>query len=263
MAKSSKNINLVLSGGGARGIAHIGVIEELEQQGYIIKSISGTSMGALVGAVYALGKMEEFKQWLYTLGKYEVFKLMDFTLSNQGFIKGDKIFDKMGEFISDSRLEQLSIPLAISATNISLNKEVVFETGSIFDAVRASISIPNVFTPVEIDNDVIIDGGIVNNLPISNIKRFENDLLVVVDVNQTHVSDSNVKLGYFDILNKSMLLLMERVTELTVEKYNPDIVIKVDGESAGLLDFHKAKQMVELGINETVKCLKEKLKRAK
>ena len=156
MAKSSKNINLVLSGGGARGIAHIGVIEELEQQGYIIKSISGTSMGALVGAVYALGKMEEFKQWLYTLGKYEVFKLMDFTLSNQGFIKGDKIFDKMGEFISDSRLEQLSIPLAISATNISLNKEVVFETGSIFDAVRASISIPNVFTPVEIDNDVTV-----------------------------------------------------------------------------------------------------------
>ena len=256
MTTSSKNINLVLSGGGARGMAHIGVIEELIKQGFIIKSISGTSMGALVGAVYALGKLEEYKQWLYTLGKYEVFKLVDFTLSKQGFIKGDKIFDKMGEFISDSTFDQLPIPLSISATNISTNKEVVFKSGSVFDAVRASISIPNVFTPVEKNDSILIDGGVVNNLPISTIKRFDGDLLVVVDVNSTHaLENTNNKLGYFDIINKSMLLLMERVTELTIEKYKPDIIIKVDGESAGLLDFHNAQKMVEIGRSEAVKSL--------
>jgi NTE family protein len=258
MTKSSKNINLVLSGGGARGIAHIGVIEELEKHGYVIRSISGTSMGALIGAVYAIGKLKEFKLWLYTFGKYDIFKLMDFTISKQGFIKGDKIFEKMGEFISDTTFDQLSIPLAISATNISSNKEIVFDSGSVFDAVRASISIPNVFTPVEVDNSIIIDGGIINNLPISTIQRFDNDLLVVVDVNKTHVSDLNKKLGYFDILNKSILILMERVTELTIDKYKPDIIIKVSGESAGLLDFYKAKLLVDLGRSEAVNCLKNK-----
>lgn len=257
MTLSSKNINLVLSGGGARGMAHIGVIEELEKQGYIIKSISGTSMGALIGAVYAVGKLKKYKEWLYTLGKYEVFRLMDFTLSKQGFIKGDKIFDKMAEFISDTNFDQLPIPFAVSATNISTNKEIVFRTGSVLDAVRASISIPNVFTPIEKDNHILIDGGVINNLPISSVQRFDGDLLVVVDVNTTRaVHESKGKLSYFDIMNKSLLLLMERVTELTIEKYKPDIVIKVCGESAGLLDFHKAKKMVEIGRVSAEKNLK-------
>jgi len=244
----SKNINLVLSGGGARGIAHIGVIEELKKQGFIIKSISGTSMGALIGAVYASGKLSEFKKWLFTLNKMDVFKMMDFTLSKQGFIKGDKIFDKMSEFISDVNIEDLELPLAISATNISTNSEVVFKTGDLFDAVRASISIPTVFTPVYKNNDIIIDGGVINNLPISNIERFDGDLLVVVDVNRTQTDkERNSKLGFLDIMNKSLLLLMERVTELSIEKYKPDIIINVSGESAKILDFHKAKYMVNIG----------------
>jgi len=244
----SKNINLVLSGGGARGIAHIGVIEELENQGYIIKSISGTSMGALVGAVYASGKLTAFKNWLFTLSKMDVFKMMDFTLSKQGFIKGDKIFDKMSEFISDSTIESLALPLVISATNITTNTEVIFKTGNLFEAVRASISIPTVFTPVKKGNDILIDGGVINNLPISNIQRFDDDLLVVVDVNRTQADENEKsKLGFLDIMNKSLLLLMERVTELSIEKYKPDLIINVSGESAKILDFHKAKYMVSLG----------------
>ena len=253
---STKNINLVLSGGGARGIAHIGVIEVLEAQDYTIRSISGTSMGALVGAVYTSGKLTEFKDWLLTLSKLDVFKLMDFTLSKQGFIKGDKIFDKMKAFINPVNIEDLPIPLSISATNITTNQEVVFKTGPLIEAVRASISIPSVFTPVTKGNEILIDGGVVNNLPISTIQRFDGDLLVVVDVNRTHtVEDSKNKLGYFDIMNKSLLLLMEKVTELNIEKYNPDIVINVSGESANILDFHKAESMLEIGIKNAKKCL--------
>jgi NTE family protein len=121
--------------------------------------------------------------------------------------------------------------------------------------VRASISIRNVFTPIEVDNSIIIDGGVINNFPISTIQRFDNDL--VVDVNKTHVSDLNKKLGYFDILNKRILILMKRVTELTIDKYKLDIIIKVSGESAGLLDFYKVKLLVDLGRSEAVNCLKK------
>lgn len=251
MANSSKNINLVLSGGGARGIAHIGVIEELERQGYTITSISGTSMGALVGAVYALGKLEEFKSWLLTLGKFEVFKLVDFTFSKRGLIKGDRIFKQMSEFVSDADFSELSIPLSVSVTNLSTNKEVIFTHGSVFDAVRASIAIPTVFTPVIINGQTLVDGGVVNNLPIANVKRFDGDLLVTVDVNVPIIMDVNgkhdKKLSYFDIINKSLLLLLQKSSELTLASHKPDLMINISGECANLFDFHKTKKLVELG----------------
>ncbi|RLD54901.1 MAG: hypothetical protein DRJ01_17410, partial [Bacteroidetes bacterium] len=146
-----KNVALVLSGGGARGIAHIGVIEELEKQGFEIKSISGTSMGALVGGVYAVGKMQEYKNWIYTLDKFDVFKLVDFNVGIQGLIKGDRVFNKMKEFISDRNIEDLEIFYTAVAADIINNKEVVFTEGSVYNAVRASVAIPTVFTPVKTD----------------------------------------------------------------------------------------------------------------
>ena len=126
----NNNVSLVLSGGGARGIAHIGVIEELEKQGFNIKSISGTSMGSLVGAVYAVGKMQEYKNWIYTLDRLDVFKLIDFTFSSQGLVKGDRVFKKMKEFIPDTNIEDLEIHYAATAADIINNKEVVFTKGS-------------------------------------------------------------------------------------------------------------------------------------
>ena len=103
-----KKVSLVLSGGGARGLAHIGVIEELERRGYEIVSVTGTSMGAVVGAVYAMGKLKEFKEWLYSLDKMKVFRLMDFTLSKQGLLKGDKVLNRMKEFVEDRNIEDLN-----------------------------------------------------------------------------------------------------------------------------------------------------------
>ena len=121
-----KKVSLVLSGGGARGIAHIGVIEELERQGFEIQSIAGTSMGALVGGIYGSGKMQAYKEWIYKLNKYEVFKLIDFSLSKQGFIKGDRVFNKMKEFIPDMNIEDLKIHYTATATDILNKNEVVF-----------------------------------------------------------------------------------------------------------------------------------------
>jgi len=286
-----KNVSLVLSGGGARGIAHIGVIEELEKQGYNIKSISGTSMGALVGGIYAIGKMQEYKNWIYTLDKLEVFKLLDFTLSIQGLVKGDRVFNKMREFIPDMNIEDLKINYAATATDLVEKEEVVFTRGSIFDAVRASVSIPTVFTPVETENSLLVDGGVIDNVPISHVKRTKNDILIVVHVNadvpvykpflpknekehknsmykkkirdfQAYLSKNNPitnneKLGYFNLINKTLALLTYQVAKMTIEKYPPDILINVSRDTCSTFDFYKAEELVEIGRHAAVISLEE------
>ena len=176
-------VTLVLSGGGARGIAHIGVIEELERRGYEIASVTGTSMGALVGGVYAAGAIDPFREWLLTLDKRKVFSLVDFTLSRTGVVKGDKVFNKMKDFIPDTLIEDLKIPYAAVAVDLINNKEVVFREGRLFDAIRASVAIPSVLTPVKTDDGLLIDGGVMNNIPVDHAPRVPGDLLVVVNVN--------------------------------------------------------------------------------
>jgi NTE family protein len=176
-------VSLVLSGGGARGIAHIGVIEELEKRGYEIASVAGTSMGSLVGGVYADGAMDPFKEWMLTLDKLKVFRLVDFTLSRTGMVKGDKVFNKMKDFIPDTLIEDLKIPYAAVAVDLLNNKEVVFTSGRLFDAIRASVAIPSVLTPVKTDHGLLVDGGVMNNIPVNHVKRSPGDILVVVNVN--------------------------------------------------------------------------------
>lgn len=286
-----KDVSLVLSGGGARGIAHIGVIEELEKQGFNIKSISGTSMGSLVGAVYAVGKMQEYKNWIYTLDRLDVFKLIDFTFSSQGLVKGDRVFKKMKKFIPDINIEELDIHYTATAADIINNKEVVFTKGSIYDAVRASIAIPTVFTPVITENSILVDGGVVNNVPISHVKRTKDDLLIVVYVNAdipvsrpsiskkekekkqsvylkkinkfyNHINISKSKskrekLGYFDIMNKTIALVTYQLAQLLMEKHSPDILVNVSRNSCGTFDFYKAEELVEIGRLAAIKSLEK------
>lgn len=178
-----KNIALVLSGGGARGMAHIGVIEELERRGLHIHAIAGTSMGALVGGVYALGKMQEYKEWLYGLDMLKVLNLFDFTFSMQGFVKGDKVLTTMREFIPDKNIEELDISYRAVAADILNKKEVVFSKGSVYHAIRASMAIPTVFTPVKTEDGLLVDGGVVNNIPLNRVERKFADYLVAVDIN--------------------------------------------------------------------------------
>ena len=147
-------------------MAHIGVIEELEKTGAEIHSIVGTSMGAVVGAVYAMGKMEEFKQWLYTLDKMKVIGLVDLTMSKLGIVKGDKIFNVMKDLFKDANIEDLSISYAAIAADLLNNKEIVFTKGNIYEALRSSTAIPTVITPVKKGKTYLVDGGVLNNLPL-------------------------------------------------------------------------------------------------
>lgn len=284
-------VSLVLSGGGARGIAHIGVIEELEKQGFEIKSISGTSMGAFVGAVYSIGKMEEYKNWIYTLDKLEVFKLVDFAFSTQGLIKADRVFEKMKEFIPDVNIEDLKINYAAIATDIINKEEVVFTKGSIYDAVRASIAIPTVITPVKTENSLLVDGGVLNPVPINHVQRTKGDILIVVHVNadipvykqfitkQQQQNNQSIYLkkiktfqkqlnkiipqakngefGYFNLINKTVGLLTNQISKMLIEKYPPDILINISRESCGVFDFYKAEELVEIGKYAAIKSITE------
>ena len=284
-------VSLILSGGGARGIAHIGVIEELERQGFEIHSIAGTSMGALVGGVYSLGKMNEFKQWLMTLDKVKIFSLLDFTLSNQGIVKGNKVLKKMREFIPDANIEDLDIAYAAVAADLINKKEVVFTSGSVFKAIRASIAIPTVFTPVKTKSGLLVDGGVLNNVPVSHAKRIPGDLLVVVNINANvpvcrppipeeekkfrqliyqkklndfysqleRINPLNKKdnIGYFNLINKTISLMIYRMSEVLLQQYKPDITIEFSKDLCGIFDFFKAKELVETGRYTTMKRLDE------
>lgn len=278
----NKKIALVLSGGGARGMAHIGVIEELEKRGYEITSIAGTSMGALVGGIYALGKMEAFKKWMLTLDRRKVFSLVDFTLSNHGLVKGDKVLGAMKEFIPDTNIEDLPIPYSATAADIVHHKEVVYRTGSLYNAIRASIAIPTVLTPIIKNSSVIVDGGVINNVPISNVVRHPGDKLVAVYVNanipvakavvQAKKEEENLafykkwledfyehlqvilpktnkteKFNYFSLIDKTITSGMLQLAKLTIEKGNPDILINVSRDACGTYDFFKANELIEMG----------------
>lgn len=286
-----KKVSLVLSGGGARGLAHIGVIEELEKQGYEIVSIAGTSMGALVGGFYTLGKMSELKDFICSLTKTKILEYVDFTLSTQGLIKGEKIFKKMREFAQDAQIEDLKIKYTATAVDILNNKEIIFTKGSIYEAIRASISIPTVFTPVKTKDGFLVDGGLKNNIPVSNVLRTKNDLLIVVDVNaqipfnlQTgkkeqkteqenyykqilkkfnKFSKADERINYFDLANRSINMLINGMSALALEKHFPDLLIQFPQEMCSLFDFHKAKELVEIGHFITARNLKKLSKQIK
>ncbi len=190
-------ISLVLGSGGARGYAHIGVIEELIEQGFDIQSISGSSMGALVGGVYAAGKLDAYRDWVLPLEKFDVFKLLDITISGGGFIKGDRIINAMREHVGDLLIEDLPISYTAVAVDLDAHREVWFSEGSLFDAIRASIAIPTVFRPHRYQGRLLVDGGLLNPLPVSPTLRDTTAATIAIDVNGPEEPLGNLSSGEF------------------------------------------------------------------
>ena len=282
-----QKVSLVLSSGGARGMAHIGVIEELLSNDFEISAIAGSSIGALIGGIHAQGKLEEYKKWVCELDKFDVFKLMDFTFTQQGIIKGDKVFQEMSHFINNKPIEELNIPFAAVATDLLNHREVVFTSGSLFDALRASISIPTILTPHKYKNNQLVDGGVFNPLPVNHVKRQKDDLLVVVDLNapsdkkikkstkELHPESGNYfnhvkekiqsmfsskeeqeeKLNYFNFINKTLEVMQVRISGLLLEQYKPDILVTIPRNACGSFDYHRAEEIIELGKTEFLKSL--------
>ena len=176
-------VSLVLGSGGARGYAHIGAIEELQAQGFDIRSISGSSMGALIGGVHATGKLDVYRDWVRPLQRLDVWRLLDLTVSGGGFIKGDRIIAVMRELIGDVEIESLPIAYTAVAVDLDAQREVWFSRGSLFDAIRASIAIPTLLRPHRYQGRLLVDGGLLNPLPVSPTLRDFTDITIAVDVN--------------------------------------------------------------------------------
>lgn len=182
MTGKKPTIALVLGSGGARGYAHVGAIEVLCERGYEIKAIAGCSMGALVGGLYAAGKLQRFKDWTTGLGQLDVLRLLDISLSAPGAIRGEKVFSFLRELIGDLRIEDLPIPYTAVATDLLHHKEIWFQEGSLYRAIRASIAIPSLFTPVVHGGRVLVDGGLLNPLPIMPTIAAHADYILAVNL---------------------------------------------------------------------------------
>ncbi|MBE9481383.1 MAG: patatin-like phospholipase family protein [Bacteroidetes bacterium] len=282
--KIKKPVSLVLSSGGAKGLAHIGVINELEKQGFQITSVSGSSIGSIIGGIYAMGKLPEYSNWAKTLNQKAIWGLMDFTVSTNGLLKGEKVIDKMRTFIPDMPIEKMNIPFAAVATDILNEKEVVFRSGSFYEAIRASVAIPTIITPVKYKDTILVDGGVLNPVPIEYVARNNNDILIVVnlygekkdeieksnlieDKNQTSTklesllknisklisSGDRKSLGYFSLVNASTLAMVHKLAQQNIKIYQPDILIDIPYDSSKTFDFHKAEKLIEIGKNAASK----------
>ena len=179
---SGKRVALALGSGGARGYAHIGVIEELEARGYEVVALSGCSMGAVIAGVHAAGQLEAYRDWVCQLDYFDVLKLVDVTWSPMGAMRATKVMSKLEELIGDSLIEDLPLPLTTVATDLERQREVWFQSGPLLQAIRASIAIPGVITPVQIDGRTLVDGGLLNPLPITPTVSTRADMLLAVNV---------------------------------------------------------------------------------
>jgi len=288
------SISLVLGSGGARGYAHIGAIEELLQHGYEIKSISGSSMGSMIGALYACGKLEVFKEWILELDLLDVAKLVDFSFTGTGIIQGDKVFQVFEEMIGDVMIEDLPISFTAVATDLIKQKEVWIQKGRLIDAVRASIAIPTVLTPKKIGERYLIDGGVLNPLPIAPTVADDTDLTIAVNLSAHIGKDYKIhipkkerekqsgmqeiffdlaqkaeqlfsrekkstfkEMGMFDIMGRTIDIMQNAVLDCKMAGYSPDIIIGIPNDACGFYEFNKAYEMIELGKIITQDCLFE------
>lgn len=287
-----KSISLVLGSGGARGYAHIGAIEELVKK-YDIKSISGSSMGALIGGLYACGKLEEYKNWVLGLDALDVVKLLDFSFSKGGILRGEKVMKIVEKMIGDVLIEDLDIPYTAVATDILKDKEVWLQEGKLIDAIRASVAIPSLLRPVKIDNRYLIDGAVLNPLPIAPTLSDNTDLTIAVSLNGPSGKKYNIKIpkeeeekknkfytlftdlmkkatffdkkkpddildeiNSFDIFGLAIDSMQKTILKYKIAGYSPDILINIPSDSCGFYEFNRAYELIELGVLITNKKLK-------
>jgi NTE family protein len=236
----NKKISLILGSGGARGLAHIGVIKELEKRGFEIGAVVGCSIGALVGGFYCAGKLDAYEEWVRQLSEWDTFKFLDISLTpKSGMMKGDLIIDTLKEMVGTQHIEDLPINYSAVATDIVARKEIWLNSGDLFDAIRASMAIPGIFTPKVVDGRSLVDGGVLNPLPIAPSMFEKNDLTVAVSLS-----------GY-DVTNPfGTIPLEERQTKLESYRYKIEGFLNNVQDRFGLESDNPAKPDPELRLTD-------------
>ena len=289
-----KTISLVLGSGGARGLAHIGVIHWLEEHGFKIESISGCSIGALVGGVYAAGQLDKFEQWVCAITKLDIVSLLDISWLKSGLVRGDRVISTLVELLGDQLIEDLPVTFTAIAADIKGEKEVWIQSGKLFDAIRASISLPLFFTPFKHNGIDLIDGGVLNLVPIA--PTFGDGTDVTIAVNLGGVVDAKEELndakpasvqhstlfqekiehfinrfqqsgetgsdrdwGAYDIANQAFDAMQSTIARQKLAAYPPDCIIEIARNACGTLEFDRASEMIALGYGSAQEQLAQKI----
>lgn len=287
-----RRVSLVLGSGGARGHAHLGVIEAIEEKGMEIRNLAGTSMGAVIGGIHAAGALDTYREWAYRLEFGDVVKLLDFSFRGAVF-KGERVFDVLGELIGHRLIEQLGTGFVAVATDIDSQREIWLNSGSLFTAIRASSAVPGVFSPVTVEGRTLVDGGLVNPIPIAPTLNDDTDLTIAVNLNATsghhlrHPPRRRVERSPEDkdyrnritrfvgelfsnnggsdeatpgaarLMVRSIDVMQGAIARLKLAAYTPDVVVEVPRDSAGFFEFNRAEELAELGYENTLDALRE------
>lgn len=289
-ASRQPTVALALGAGGAKGLAHIGVIEELEAQGYRIAAIAGSSMGALVGGIHAAGKLDVYSEWVCALAKFDVLRLVDWTFSGGGLIKGEKIIGTLRTLVGDALIEELPLAFTAVAVDIDREREVWLSRGSLFDAIRASIAIPTIFRPHHIGGRRLVDGGLLNPVPVTPLIRERVDYVMAVSVDGAAIESAPAtpveveagdvpgyrqRVGAFisrliphggnpdvprepgalELLTQAMDLMQANLARLRLSAYEPDLLIQLPRNMASPYEFYRARELIELGRQQAREAL--------
>lgn len=286
MSRPKNRVALALGAGGARGYAHIGAIAEIQARGYEIVGIAGTSMGAMIGGLFAANALDEYTDWVSGLNKRDVAALLDLSISAPGTMRAEKVMAKVSTLLGGVRIEDLRIPFTALAADLMAQKEIWFQDGPLDLALRASISIPGVFTPIVINGQLLADGGLFNPLPLSPLAAIPADLVMAVSLSgprkNRHAgspvsnpkkppSGTNKKsvasdiseairqvptaLRTMDVLELSVQSMQSLLQRYQVSTYPPDVQVDVPLDSCGMLEFYRAKELIEIGRTLTARAL--------
>lgn len=281
---ADKTVSLILGSGGARGLAHIGIIHWLQDNDYDIRSIAGCSMGALVGGVYAAGKLDVFTEWVRAITATDMLKLLDISFGSSGMVKGEKIINTLKDLVGEQRIEDLPMTYTAVASDIVNEKEIWLNQGPLFDAIRASISLPFFFTPARYRGVELLDGGILNPVPIAPTFSDNTALKIAVNlggpvdkhiiatnhqeqqaqaepdlmdkishfidaIQGEHDESGNGTLGMLDIADQSFDAMQGAIARAKLAAYPPDVIIELPRNICGTLEFDRADEMIEIGYS--------------
>ena len=283
----NKTISLVLGSGAARGLAHIGAIRVLEQAGFKVAAVAGSSMGALVGGIYAAGQLDEYEAWVCELGELDVLKFLDIALGTKaGLLKGEAIIAALRDLLGDYQIQDLDIPFTAVATDLRARREIWLNRGSLFDAIRASIAIPGIFRPVKVKGHWLLDGGLLNPVPIAPTLNNPTDHTIAVNVMGTptthplgdapprrprqiasyrrrieaFITSVQDKFGFekgavsfddelslTDVVLRSVETMQETITRFKLAAYQPDLLINVPVNVCQAHEFYRAGEIIAAG----------------
>ena len=266
--KKMPKIGLALGSGAARGFAHVGVLEALEERKIPVHYIAGTSAGALVGGFYASGLgIKELKDFAYQTDWKKVVILLAPSPSKSGLVSGERIEKFLRSFLGNKKIEELPIPFACVATDILSGEEIIIDKGDLVDGIRASISIPGILTPVILDGRILADGGIVNPIPVNVVSKMGADFVIASNANSLSSNKLPVKVedtrtrnkikvpSIFTILLQSTSIMQRKMIRDSLSKAN--LVINSEVPNIKLLEFYRAKETVDAGKQIARKVLKD------